>query len=85
MNLYFRYHCSVALSIFDLTQVGQDVVGELTKAMERVGLDMRVTALVSSFRPYTSYTFTHFNFLLSAVRCPFIYLNLDNTVFQDQL
>lgn len=31
-----------------LLQVGQDVVGELTKAMERVGLDMRVTALVSS-------------------------------------
>lgn len=28
------------------------MVGELTKAMERVGLDMRVTALVSSFRPY---------------------------------
>lgn len=27
--------------------VGQDVVGELTKAMERVGLDMRVTALVN--------------------------------------
>ncbi|XVF34927.1 hypothetical protein REPUB_Repub18cG0100500 [Reevesia pubescens] len=27
--------------------VGQDVVGELTKAMERVGLDMRVAALVN--------------------------------------
>ncbi|KAL9668726.1 hypothetical protein QQ045_006264 [Rhodiola kirilowii] len=27
--------------------VGEDVVGELTKAMERVGLDMRVTALVN--------------------------------------
>ncbi|KAJ0030016.1 hypothetical protein Pint_13283 [Pistacia integerrima] len=27
--------------------VGQDVVGELTKAMERAGLDMRVAALVS--------------------------------------
>ncbi|XP_057967363.1 hexokinase-1-like [Malania oleifera] len=27
--------------------VGQDVVGELTKAMERTGLDMRVTALVN--------------------------------------
>ncbi|KAE8677156.1 Hexokinase-1 [Hibiscus syriacus] len=27
--------------------VGQDVVGELTKAMERIGLDMRVTALVN--------------------------------------
>ncbi|CAM8904794.1 unnamed protein product [Rhodiola kirilowii] len=27
--------------------VGQDVVGELTKSMERVGLDMRVTALVN--------------------------------------
>ncbi|KAM7275221.1 hypothetical protein ACFE04_017087 [Oxalis oulophora] len=27
--------------------VGQDVVGELTKAMERVGLDMRVSALVN--------------------------------------
>ncbi|KAL2500934.1 Hexokinase-2 [Forsythia ovata] len=27
--------------------IGQDVVGELTKAMERVGLDMRVTALVN--------------------------------------
>ncbi|KAE9464502.1 hypothetical protein C3L33_03598, partial [Rhododendron williamsianum] len=27
--------------------VGQDVVGELTKALERVGLDMRVTALVN--------------------------------------
>ncbi|GFS43908.1 hexokinase 1 [Actinidia rufa] len=27
--------------------VGQDVVGELTKAMERVGLDMSVTALVN--------------------------------------
>lgn len=28
-------------------KVGEDVVGELTKAMERVGLDMRVSALVS--------------------------------------
>ncbi|KAJ4836461.1 hexokinase A [Turnera subulata] len=27
--------------------VGQDVVGELTKAMERIGLDMRVSALVN--------------------------------------
>ncbi|CAK7337519.1 unnamed protein product [Dovyalis caffra] len=27
--------------------VGQDVVGELTKAMERIGLDMRVAALVN--------------------------------------
>ncbi|CAI9100449.1 OLC1v1037559C1 [Oldenlandia corymbosa var. corymbosa] len=27
--------------------VGQDIVGELTKAMERVGLDMRVAALVN--------------------------------------
>ena len=27
-------------------QVGQDVVEELTKSMERVGLDMRVSALV---------------------------------------
>ncbi|KAJ6372359.1 hypothetical protein OIU76_026779 [Salix suchowensis] len=27
--------------------VGEDVVGELTKAMERVGLDMRVSALVN--------------------------------------
>jgi hexokinase len=27
--------------------VGQDIVGELTKAMERVGLDMRVSALVN--------------------------------------
>ncbi|KAM6583294.1 hypothetical protein CsatB_010296 [Cannabis sativa] len=27
--------------------VGQDVVGELTKALERIGLDMRVTALVN--------------------------------------
>lgn len=29
------------------TQVGQDVVGELTKAMKRKGVDMRVSALVS--------------------------------------
>ncbi|EOY30641.1 Hexokinase 2 isoform 3 [Theobroma cacao] len=29
------------------SDVGQDVVGELTKAMERVGLDMRVAALVN--------------------------------------
>lgn len=31
-----------------LFQVGEDVVGELTKAMERLKLDMRVTALVIS-------------------------------------
>ncbi|KAF4354873.1 hypothetical protein F8388_003006 [Cannabis sativa] len=44
--------------------VGQDVVGELTKALERIGLDMRVTALVinmewgnfrSSHLPLTEY------------------------------
>ncbi|XP_022728660.1 hexokinase-2-like isoform X2 [Durio zibethinus] len=29
------------------SDVGQDVVGELTKAMERIGLDMRVAALVN--------------------------------------
>lgn len=33
------------LWIFEL--VGEDVVSELNKAMERVGLDMRVAALVS--------------------------------------
>nr|BAP47497.1 hexokinase [Gentiana triflora] len=27
--------------------IGQDIVGELTKALERIGLDMRVTALVN--------------------------------------
>ncbi|KAK6273507.1 hypothetical protein POUND7_010590 [Theobroma cacao] len=32
---------------FCFCSVGQDVVGELTKAMERVGLDMRVAALVN--------------------------------------
>lgn len=35
-----------------LTQVGQDVVAELTKAMERQGLNMRVTALVMFFDQY---------------------------------
>lgn len=30
-----------------LVQVDQDVVGELTKSVEKIGLDMRVTALVS--------------------------------------
>lgn len=30
-----------------LLQVGQDVVGELTKAMKKQGLEMRVSALVS--------------------------------------
>lgn len=29
-------------------QVGEDVVGELTKSLKRIGLDMRVTALVSA-------------------------------------
>lgn len=30
-----------------LMQVEQDVVAELTKSVEKIGLDMRVTALVS--------------------------------------
>lgn len=44
--LYFR-----TLVCLPLLQVGQDVVAELTKAMKRRGLDMRVAALVSSFIP----------------------------------
>jgi hexokinase len=31
-----------------LNQVGEDVVSELSRAMERQGLDMKVTALVSN-------------------------------------
>ncbi|CAK9137052.1 unnamed protein product [Ilex paraguariensis] len=33
--------------LLPIRSVGQDVVGELSKALERVGLDMRVTALVN--------------------------------------
>ncbi|KAG8471809.1 hypothetical protein CXB51_036372 [Gossypium anomalum] len=34
-------------NLYSYFAVGQDVVGELTKAMETIGLDMRVTALVN--------------------------------------
>lgn len=36
--------------LFSVQQVGEDVVVELTKAMERQGLDMRVAALVFHFK-----------------------------------
>lgn len=49
----FLYASYSLLHIFGCHwQVGQDVVGELTKAMERVGLDMRVAALVSLDQSY---------------------------------
>ena len=51
-NLTFKLSISCLLMLLSgffwlaFYQVGQDIVGELTKAMERVGLDMRVAALV---------------------------------------
>ncbi|KAK3016469.1 hypothetical protein RJ639_007718 [Escallonia herrerae] len=44
----FSIEDAVKLNPFAVSpQVGEDVVGELTKALERVGLDMRVSALVN--------------------------------------
>ncbi|KAJ7969532.1 Phosphotransferase [Quillaja saponaria] len=45
-NVEDALHLSCCLRGF-LCLVGQDVVGELTKVMERIGLDMRVTVLVN--------------------------------------
>lgn len=38
----------VELMALSMLQVGEDVVAELARAMERQGLNMRVSALVSS-------------------------------------
>ncbi|KAK2989613.1 hypothetical protein RJ640_027387 [Escallonia rubra] len=43
----FSIEDAVKLNPFAVSHVGEDVVGELTKALERVGLDMRVSALVN--------------------------------------
>lgn len=47
----FCVNCNVSYieHNIDSEQVGEDVVAELSRAMERQGLDMKVTALVSKF------------------------------------
>lgn len=57
--------CPLIKQLFDLdillpwNQVGEDVVSELSKAMERQGLDMKVTALVSNYRFYSNFAQHH--------------------------